>query len=135
MRIVVALCTLLLAAVAWAAPAHATQTVTTSGEASSQHWYAVHFDTYRTGDVAVRATWTPDPRREYVLHLKHLLDPNDVLSYDRLCEVFTGKPGAPPPGDWTCTLANGAPGHYYAAWRPTTGKAMVALTTTAETDP
>jgi hypothetical protein len=135
MRIVVALCMLLLVAVAWSAPVHATQTVTTSGEAFSQHWYEIHFDTYRPGDVAVRATWTPDPRRIYVLQVKRLLDPNDVFSYDRFCEVHTGKVGAPPNGDWTCTLAAGAPGHYYAAFGLSGGKVFVTLLTTAETDP
>lgn len=115
----------------------ATEIRTYTGSATNQHPFHVSFTTLRDGDVTVNAQWVPKNGQNHVLHLKRLADPNDTFSYTHLCQVYTEQtnPAPPPPGNWTCSIANGPAGFWTVDFRPTSGKVgNVVVTVTAETD-
>lgn len=115
----------------------ATEIRTYTGSATAQHPFHVSFTTLHDGDVTANAQWVPKNGQAYVLHLKRLADPNDPFSYTHLCQVYTEQtnPAPPPPGNWTCSIADGPAGFWTVDFRPTSGKVSnVVVTVTAETD-
>lgn len=123
---------IILALVVWA-----TEIRTFTGSATNQHPFHVLITTLRDGTVTANAQWVPKNGQEYVMFLKRLTDPNDPFSYTHICIVDSVQtnPPAPPPGNWTCSIANGPAGFWTVDFRPVSGKVSnVVVTTTAETD-
>lgn len=118
-------------------PAKAMETNTYTGTASYSHPFLVAFTTNRVGDVVANAQWTPKSGIRYVLTVKHLLDPNDPMSYDLICQVYEplgGGGSGQTVGDYTCSFAGAPTGYWTAEFRPDKGKVGATISIAAETD-
>lgn len=137
MKKVLIVLVLLVMALAPISPAWAMEINTYTGETSWGHPLSVYFNTYRAGDVTVRIQWTPKSGATYFLTVDHLVDPNDLSSYDQWCDIGHYTPTMPPYGDWTCTIPNGKAGYWNFRFFPESGGKVVPVTytITAETNP
>lgn len=111
----------------------ATATTTVTGTASSNRPLSTTFTTNRDGTVSVHATWAPRSGVEYVLRVWST-DAGNSAGCSIGVYSTKGEPApTPPAGDWTCSFT-GVAGHYYADFRPVSGKVSASLAVTAETD-
>lgn len=105
-------------------------TTTITETASYGQPLEVSFVTETVGTVTVNVTWQPKPRVQYSLTVWHLTDPNDIYSYDRLCQVYEGSGSGQPVGDYTCSFADGPTGYWLARFMPEGGKTLATMTIT-----